>query len=101
MEEVAASAAAMAARARRTELGSELAQASQQAGHLRVAEASLAAQLVASARCGEETERKALCVARELVDASQGIAWLRAEVASQGELQGELQEARQRIGSLQ
>lgn len=85
---------------RRAAMGAELAEARAQAAQLRGAEDTLAAQLVASRRRGEETEQKALSVARELVDASQGIAWLRAEVLAQQELRQELQEAQQRATSM-
>eukprot|EP00931_Biecheleriopsis_adriatica_P056682 TRINITY_DN33599_c0_g1_i2.p1 TRINITY_DN33599_c0_g1~~TRINITY_DN33599_c0_g1_i2.p1 ORF type:complete len:759 (+),score=178.68 TRINITY_DN33599_c0_g1_i2:101-2377(+) len=68
---------------------------------LRRAQQLLAARLESSLRCGEETESKALDVARELVDSSQAIAWLRSEVAHQRELQSELEEVERHNAWLQ
>lgn len=101
LKESIAAAASTSDQARWAALGSELAQARTQAGQFRSAEGTLATQLIASARRGEETERKALSVARELVDASQGIAWLRAEAATREETRWELQETQKRAGLLQ
>lgn len=96
-EETAVSATASADMARQAMLRTELSQAHQQSVQIRAAESSLAAQLRTSSRRAEQTQQKALSVARELVDASQGIAWLRAEAAAQGALREELQEVRRNI----
>uniref|UniRef100_A0A7S4Q5S8 Uncharacterized protein n=1 Tax=Alexandrium monilatum TaxID=311494 RepID=A0A7S4Q5S8_9DINO len=85
---------------RRAALGAKLAEVRVHASELRCTESSLASRLAASQRRGEETERKAMSVARELVDSSQAIAWLHAEVASQRSMQRELEETQQRIAGL-
>ncbi|CAK0866633.1 unnamed protein product, partial [Prorocentrum cordatum] len=85
-----------ACEARLAALDAELAEARAQASELRGARAALAARLGASRRGAEETEQKALRVARELVDSSQAILWLRSEAAAQQGLRLELSEARAR-----
>ena len=57
---------------------------------LRRAECILAEQVETSQSQGAETEKRALQVARELVDSSQAIAWLQNEVAVQREIWAEL-----------
>lgn len=85
---------------RRAEQGSEVAEARARVTELRHTEASLVARLAESRRRGEETERKAMGVARELVDSSQAIAWLRADVEAKHSMRAELEEVEFRNGLL-
>lgn len=81
-------------------VGAQLAEVCLQTSELRGAESVLAARLAASRHRGEETERKAMSVARELVDSSQAIAWLHKEISAQREVRLELQETERRVASL-
>jgi len=88
------------AAARRARLNAEAEEARSRVSEVRAAESMLVARLAQSQKRGEETERKAMDVARELVDSSQSIAWLRAELEAQHSMRGELEEAQRRCGWL-
>eukprot|EP00931_Biecheleriopsis_adriatica_P071051 TRINITY_DN44906_c0_g1_i1.p1 TRINITY_DN44906_c0_g1~~TRINITY_DN44906_c0_g1_i1.p1 ORF type:complete len:820 (+),score=205.06 TRINITY_DN44906_c0_g1_i1:75-2462(+) len=60
----------------------------------------MAARLAASQHRAEDTEKKALGVAKELADSSQAIEWLHSEIMSQRELSSELEEVRQHNADL-
>eukprot|EP00929_Paragymnodinium_shiwhaense_P010095 TRINITY_DN11458_c0_g1_i1.p1 TRINITY_DN11458_c0_g1~~TRINITY_DN11458_c0_g1_i1.p1 ORF type:complete len:1176 (+),score=294.66 TRINITY_DN11458_c0_g1_i1:182-3709(+) len=81
-------------------LGNELNAARHEAAEARSAEETVAALLQVSRQREEDTEARALGVARELVDASQVIAWLRAELVRQSTVRSELHESQARIGML-
>eukprot|EP00929_Paragymnodinium_shiwhaense_P062056 TRINITY_DN30989_c0_g1_i1.p1 TRINITY_DN30989_c0_g1~~TRINITY_DN30989_c0_g1_i1.p1 ORF type:complete len:520 (-),score=137.84 TRINITY_DN30989_c0_g1_i1:70-1629(-) len=61
----------------------------------------LASELLQSEQGSEETERKALAIARELQDSTQSISHLRAEVAQNQSLHAELQESLRQEGALE
>mmetsp|Transcript_3920 Transcript_3920/g.10019 ORF Transcript_3920/g.10019 Transcript_3920/m.10019 type:complete len:555 (-) Transcript_3920:313-1977(-) len=86
---------------RERELGEELRQERAEELALQHASDVLSTELVESERVGEETERKALSVARELLETSQSMARLRSEVAAQRSLDRELEDAQREEGVLE
>jgi len=66
-----------------------------EAKSLELAAEALANEVAASERSAQITERRALGVARELLETSQAISSLRSEAASRQNLRWELEEARQ------
>lgn len=87
--------------AREREANRELAQVRAEAAACEASAAALEEELAGSERLLGETERKALGVARELLDTSQAIARLRAEAAAQRGLRQELEEAHRERGLLE
>lgn len=87
--------------ARLQEDARQLAEARAEASTLEALAEALAAELAGSERRTEETERKALVVARELLETSQGISRLRAEAASQQGLRWDLEQAQHEEGLLE
>lgn len=91
----------LASIARGREEGRELTEAHGEASALEATAQALSAQLADSERHVGETERKALNVARELLDTSQSIARLRSEAEAQQGLCRELEEAQEEEGMLE
>lgn len=79
----------------------EISAARAEAVGLEDAAETMARELRDSERRAEETERKALGVARELLETSEAIARLREEAAVQDELCEELEDARREEGMLE
>lgn len=80
---------------RGTALRSEVSEARVAVLHAEGAEQKLRAELVECQRSKNETDRKALDLARELFETSQSLVWLREDVGTQKELRCELGEERQ------
>eukprot|EP00927_Polykrikos_kofoidii_P066725 TRINITY_DN62287_c0_g1_i1.p1 TRINITY_DN62287_c0_g1~~TRINITY_DN62287_c0_g1_i1.p1 ORF type:complete len:601 (-),score=141.82 TRINITY_DN62287_c0_g1_i1:215-2017(-) len=86
---------------RARELSEELAKARSEAFAFEDVEEVLSAELMDSESNTEETERKALSVARELLETSHAMARLRAEVATQRTVRSEMDDARRDEGALE